>query len=115
MRVQNASECLTYGRTYQLMALGFLSVHMLPLRLSSCMSAKCRCNTPTARSAPFDSMFMPIASPVVATKRTYRLRDACTTCSRWRRANLENNNDSNELALTEQPVIYVYTYKYMTC
>lgn len=53
--------------TYQFTAAGFLSVQKFPLRLKISMSGNCVCTYLSDNSVPFESMFIPIASPVLAT------------------------------------------------
>mmetsp|Transcript_17751 Transcript_17751/g.68860 ORF Transcript_17751/g.68860 Transcript_17751/m.68860 type:complete len:279 (+) Transcript_17751:334-1170(+) len=56
----------------QLTAAGFLSVHRLPLRLTTRMSGNVSSITVSAFSTPLEIMFMPIASPVLLLNRRKR-------------------------------------------
>jgi hypothetical protein len=75
---------LDFFPTHQLTAAGFLSVQKLPLRLKISMSGNSFCTYFNDISVPFDTMFIPMASPVFASNRT----------NKWRPAILINNFDS---------------------
>ena len=60
----------------QLIAEGFLSVHMLPLIATKTESGKVNSMTSIALRHPFETMFMPIASPDMQQNRRYTLRPA---------------------------------------
>ena len=64
----------------QLTAAGFLSEHRLPLSPRSCMSPNSdACSASRTAVTPLDTMFIPIASPVVHAKRAYAYRPATVT------------------------------------
>mmetsp|Transcript_12201 Transcript_12201/g.34424 ORF Transcript_12201/g.34424 Transcript_12201/m.34424 type:complete len:238 (-) Transcript_12201:703-1416(-) len=73
----------------QLTAEDFLSVHTLPDTLQTSRLGKYCFTQRSASSTPLDTMFMPIASPVLERKRRYRLRPARIGVIDTRRPNRE--------------------------
>ena len=55
----------------QLVAAAFLSVHILPDNATKVNSGNLFCNTSITAKEPFDTIFMPIASPAKHVKRKY--------------------------------------------
>merc|ERR1719491_1556484 len=60
----------------QLIAEGFLSVQTLPLKATSSNVGNIVRSKSTTASVPFDTIFIPIASPLKQTRRTYAFRPA---------------------------------------
>ena len=67
----------------QLIAEGFLSVHMLPLIATRTESGKVNSMTSMAFRHPFETMFIPMASPDIQQKRRYTLRPAMVASTLW--------------------------------
>lgn len=72
----------------QFTADGFLSVQTFPLRLSISISGNFTCISFSAFSVPFDTMFIPMASPVSATNLMNKYRPAMWTVTLRNFANL---------------------------
>mmetsp|Transcript_59577 Transcript_59577/g.98807 ORF Transcript_59577/g.98807 Transcript_59577/m.98807 type:complete len:213 (-) Transcript_59577:300-938(-) len=64
----------------QLIAAAFLSQHMFPLNPRTCMSSNSlACRESSTALTPFDTIFIPIASPVLQQKRAYAYFPATVT------------------------------------
>lgn len=85
-----------------------ITIAHVPDKLTTSMSGKSSCRYSSTFWTPFDTMFIPMASPVEQLKRIYILRPAK---AHWMYCSRANRLDLDDVA-NSQTSVYIVTSKY---